>query len=120
MDVSLPGADAIGPTDCAPALDGDFCATELAVGAATTWLLAASGCVFGWAGATGGVEAMTAPGSDLLLWDTASEFGSGAGITIPGPFAAARDEVAEVVAGFDCGAGVTTTDGKPVSVAMLV
>ena len=120
MDVSLVGADALCPADCAPPRVGNFCASALAVATATTWLLATSGSVFGCVEDTGGVEAMTTVGRALLVWDADSGFDCGAGVTIPGPFAAAPDEMPEVVAVFDCGAGVTTIVGKPVSVAMLV
>lgn len=92
---------------CVSGWSGD----ELETVTVVPWLLAADACSCGCGGASTTVLAvLIGRVRNWLIWDKASGVGCGA---TDGPDLRA-------VSVFDDGTGVTTTEGKPVSVAMLV
>ena len=91
---------------CASGRSGDEFKTVTAI----PWLVVADASVFGCAGAsTVGFAVLTGLVRDWLIWDKASGVGCGATVGLDLPDVSVVDD----------GLGVTTTEGKPVSVAML-
>lgn len=104
------GADSVSLVACGPVTAGGSCAPvwsgdELEVVPAILWLPTAAGCACGCTGgSTVAVDVLTGLGRDWLMCDKASGVGGGAGIAT---------DLSLDISVFDCGAGVTTAEGRP-------